>query len=240
MKSFGKHRRSTPAEKTEAPTQHQESSPLLRRALEAARQGQATLPAFLRYPDDPISQLMFEPQMRDVVNAPCRYQFRLYTEIADVTPETRVASPMEEVHTYWKEGQPAWCSVSTMKSPSVKTSPLNGWLGTDQFSEMFGQINQLLRCNAGRDTSAYQSCEKGFLGQSKEYDRLHQFAESCVFAHVFTLGGQYYKKFILLARQEEIAWRVECTIPSDVPGIAPTDFVPPALVFGSFFPYPCA
>ena len=238
-KLFKNRKNAYSEQKVQEPATNNENTRLHTWSLAAARQGASKLPSVLSYPNDPIANLMFEPYMKDVSNSQCNYQFRLYTEIADVCPEVRKnrsGFEIDETHIYWKKGESAWCSVSVMKAPSVRTTPLRNWVDTqDQFLGMLGQTS-FLRYPSAWGACDYQNIEKAYVNQCDEYDRLHQFDESHVFFHVFTLNKQCYKKFILLARKNEFAWRVECNIPSQSAKISSTDFAPPALVFGSFFP----
>ena len=217
-------------------TEQEEVSPLLKRTLAAAREGGSELPAYLRYPYDPISKLMFEPKMCDILNPQCGYQFRLYTEMAEISPEIRKHNTIEETHLYWKSGQSSWCSVSITEHPSVKDNPLKNWLAADNVYKRFGLPPIFTRCPIDLKNCDYQTFDELQLTSSKKYDLLHQFDESDVFCRVFSIDQHYYKQFILLAKKEVVAWRVECTIPSDDTKITPPDFVPPAQIFGSFFP----
>ena len=87
------------------------------------------IPGYLVYPNDPLSQIMFGSKMQEVCDKRCGYKFLLYTDIADPSPEIRQQTPpfdINETHIFWKPDSSAFCSVSTMKAPSVKTSNLRG------------------------------------------------------------------------------------------------------------------
>lgn len=198
------------------------------------------LPAFLKSPDDPISRKMFEDKMQPVLNQRCGYRFKLYTGIADPTPEVKQQSPSYEINqtdVYWKADSPSCCSVSTMKTPSVKTSSLRGWVeSTDMLAELMGGGEMFLNLPDAWEDREYRRVGMRYLGQNGEYNRMHGFEESHAFCHVFSLDDTLYKKFLLCARKGEYAWKVECTVPSGQEDILPTDLVPPGQVFGSFYP----
>ena len=78
--------------------------------------------------------------MKEIVNTHCNYRFMLYTAVADPNPEVETQSPpfdRNETHYYFKDGQAAWYSVSTMKHESVRDNSVQSWIErTDQFMLM--------------------------------------------------------------------------------------------------------
>lgn len=198
------------------------------------------IPGYLIYPNDPLSKIMFGSKMQEVCDKRCRYRFLLYTDIADPTPEIRQQTPpfdINETHIFWKLDSSAFCSVSTMKAPSVKTSNLRGWVeSTDQMGMLFGDMTPFLNLPSGLATGEYRRVEMHDLGEYTAYNKLHGFEKTHVYCHVFYLGDTLYKKFILCARRDDFSWKAECTFPSNSEALQPTDTVPPRQVFGSFFP----
>lgn len=212
----------------------------LEKRLKEISDSREPLPGYLLYPGDPIAQKMFEPHMKIVSDDRCGYQFKLYTEIADITPEIKGQMPameINETHVFWKRDSAAWCSVSTMKGATVKTSNLRNWVeASDQMAMLFGGMIPFLNLPSQRETGEYRRVSMYYLGENASYNKLHGFEETHVYCHVFYLGDQLYKKFILCAKKDAVSWKVECTIPSAAEALSPTDTVPPGLVFGSFFP----
>lgn len=198
------------------------------------------LPAYLRYPDDPISQKMFESQMTAVHDRRCGYQFMLYTGIADTVPVVKQNSPtfdLNETHIFWKPDSPSCCSVSTLKSSSVKTSDLKKWVeSNDRLGLLLGAMTPFLNLPAQWKSEEYHRVEMYDLGENAAYNKLHSFEESHVYCHVFSLGETRYKKFILCAKRDTVSWKVECTFPTKQETLSPVDTVPPGQIFGSFFP----
>ena len=198
------------------------------------------IPGYLVYPDDPLSQMMFSSKMQEVRDRRCGYQFLLYAGIADPSPQIRQQTPsfdINETHIFWKPGSPSFCSVSTMKSTSVKTSNLRGWVESgDQMGMMLGAMTPFLNLPAGLAAGEYRRVKMYDLGECADYNKLHGFEETQVYCHVFYLGDILYKKFILCARQNTFAWKAECTFSTDSEVLLPTDTVPPGQIFGSFYP----
>ncbi len=198
------------------------------------------IPGYLVYPNDPLSQIMFGSKMQEVCDKRCGYRFLLYTNIADPSPEIRRQTPpfdINETHIFWKADSSAFCSVSTMKTPSVKTSDLRGWVeSTDQMGMLFGDMTPFLNLPSGLANGEYRRVEMHDLGECTAYNKLHGFEETHVWCHVFYLGDTLYKKFILCAKRDTTSWKAECTFPSDSEALLPIDAVPPGQVFGSFFP----
>ncbi|MGN0801707.1 MAG: hypothetical protein ACI4MF_03820 [Candidatus Faecivicinus sp.] len=198
------------------------------------------LPGYLVYPNDPIAQKMFGSQMTAVSDQRCGYQFMLYTGIADTVPEIRQQTPafdLNETHIFWKPDSPSWCSVSTLKALSVKTSNLRSWVESyDQMDMMFGAATPFVNLPSNWEAGEYQRVNMYYLGENAAYNRLHRFEESHVYCHVFYLNSQLYKRFILCDRNDTSSWKVECTFPSKQEALQPTDTVPAGQIFGSFFP----
>lgn len=198
------------------------------------------LPPYLVYPNDPVSKSMSASGMQAVCDPRCGYQFMLCTGIADPQPEIRLQMPdfdINETHVFWKPDSPSFCSVSTMKFISVKTSGLKGWVEfTDRMGLMFGAMLPFLNLPSSWEAGGYRRVDMHDLGESSAYNRLHGFEESCVYCHVFYLGNTLYKKFILCAKRGITSWKVECTFPSGQEALLPSDMVPPGQIFGSFFP----
>lgn len=197
------------------------------------------IPGYLVYPNDPLSQIMFGSKMQEVCDKRCGYRFLLYTDIADPIPEIRQQTPpfdINETHIFWKADSSAFCSVSTMKTPSVKTSDLKGWVeSTDRMGMLFGDMTPFLNLPSGFANEEYRRVEMHDLGECAAYNKLHGFEDAHVWCHVFYLGNTLYKKFILCAKRDTTSWKAECTFPSDSEALLPTDAVPSGQVFGSFF-----
>ena len=202
----------------------------------ASSSGQGELPAYLLYPYDPIAQKMFEPHMAQISNARCGYQFKLYTEAADPKPNVRFLSPrydVHECHVYWKQDSPSWYSITIMKTESAKSSNLRNWV---EAGSMFGAMQAFLNLPDGWQCENFKEEQLDYLGESRRYNELHTFDESHAYCYVFHMNGKIYKKFILCARKDIYAWKVECNIESQIANVIPTDFVPPGMTLGSFFP----
>ena len=197
------------------------------------------IPGYLVYPNDPLSQIMFGSKMQEVCDKRCGYRFLLYTDIADPIPEIRQQTPpfdINETHIFWKADSSAFCSVSTMKTPSVKTSDLKGWVeSTDRMGMLFGDMTPFLNLPSGFANEEFRRVEMHDLGECAAYNKLHGFEDAHVWCHVFYLGNTLYKKFILCAKRDTTSWKAECTFPSDSEALLPTDAVPSGQVFGSFF-----
>ena len=198
------------------------------------------IPSFLRYPDDPFSEKMFRKQMRQIQNDRCFYRFMLYTGIADPVPETEGQFPLFEInetHYYTKKKSRSWYSVSIMKDRSVADNTVCSWVEkADRFTEMFGIMDQVLRTPAPMRGKTYQEVAVFDLEEWPDYNWIHGFDESHVYARVFYLDRQLYKKFILVAKKQDISWRVEVNTPSETEQIIPPDFVPAGQTFGCFCP----
>lgn len=216
------------------------SCSLEKRLNELSRGYKGNLPGYLVYPNDPIVRKMFESQMKAVSDQRCGYQFMLYTGIADIVPEIKQQMPsfdLNETHIFWKQDSPSWCSVSTLKAPSVKTSDLKNWVETnDRLGLMLGKMTTFLNLPSQWEAGEYRRVKMYYLGENIDYNKLHSFEEAHTYCHVFYLGETLYKKFILCAKKNTASWKVECTFPSEQEALSPTDTVPPGQILGSFFP----
>ena len=210
------------------------------RVLNIPEEKICALPGFLVYPRDHFARKMFEGKVKEICNRKCGYQFLLYMDIADTTPEIKQQQPAferNETHIYWKPDSPSFVSVSTMKGPSVKTSSLRNWVeAQDQMGLLFGSMTPFLNIPSKLETGEYRRVGMIDLGQEAVYNTLHGFEETHVYCHVFRLGDTLYKKFILIAKRGTSSWKAECTIPSETERLLPPELVPPGMVFGSFFP----
>lgn len=107
------------------------------------------IPGFLLYPDDPVSEMMFEEHMKQIKNFKCGYSFMLYTESAETVPIIEEQAPpfeINETHYYFKKDSPSWYSVCTMKDQSVSANSVRNWVEkADRFAAMFGAMDQVLR-----------------------------------------------------------------------------------------------
>ena len=198
------------------------------------------LPPYLRYPNDTISEMMFKDKMEEIVNTHCNYRLMLYTAVANSTPEVETQSPpfdRNETHYYFKDGQPAWYSVSTMKHESVRKNSVRSWIErADQFMLMAEAYDMVLRVPKNMRGKTFKNVAMYYIEQNEMYNQLHGFDESHVYCRVFYLGDQLYKKFILIAKKDDWSWRVEENIPSRSEQIEPPDFVPAGQTFGKFYP----
>lgn len=198
------------------------------------------IPVFLLYPDDQISEMMFEKSMKQIQNTRCGYRFMLYSDAARSVPEIEKQSQqfeIDEIHYYYKEDSPSWYSICTMKGETVKSTPVRNWVEkADQFAVMLGAMDQALRTPKSFRGRAYKKVALVDMEEWNAYNQLHGFDESHVYCHVFYLNKQLYKKFILMARRNDCSWRVEVNIPSETEQILPPDFVPAGQTFGSFYP----
>lgn len=216
------------------------SCSLEERLNEISHSYQGNLLGYLRYPNDPIMQVMFGPQMKVVSDQRCGYQFMLYTGIADTMPEIKQHTPsfdLNETHIFWKPGSPSWCSVSTLKTHSVKTSNLKSWVEShDRMGLKLGVMTPFLNLPSQWKAGEYRRVKMYYLGENADYNKLHGFEEAHSYCHVFYLGGTLYKKFILCAKKDTVSWKIECTFPSEQEALSPTDTVAPGQTLGSFFP----
>ena len=198
------------------------------------------LPPYLRYPNDALSEFMFGGKMKEVVSTTCNYKFMLYTEVADQTPVIEELTPpfdCNETHYYFKEDSKAWYSVSTMKHKSVRTNSVRSWVEkADALQLALGAHDLALRVPPSFRDREYRNVGMFYVEQNYLYNELHGFDESHLYCRIFYLGGQLYKKFLLVAKKDDWSWRVEENIPSRSEAIEPTDFVPAGQTFGRFYP----
>lgn len=201
---------------------------------------QINIPSFLLYPNDPISKMIFEKDMKEIRNEDCGYRFMLYTEIAEITPDILKQTPpfeINEIHYYSKENSLSWYSICTMKDQSVAANSVRNWVEkADRLATMIGAMDQVLRIPKQFKNQAYKKVAMVDMDEWPDYNQLHSFDESHVYGHVFYLNNQIYKKFILVAKKNNSSWRVEINTPSDTEQIIPPDFIPAGQTFGSFYP----
>ena len=198
------------------------------------------LPAYLRYPNDALSVFLFKEKMKEVINESCNYRFMLYTDTAEFTPVIDKQMPpldVNEIHYYFKDGVKAWYSISTMKHESVRTNSVRSWVErADNLSFMIGAYDIALRVPESFKGQEFRNVNAYDMGEEVLYNELHGFDESHLYARIFYLGEQVYKKFILVAKKDDWSWRVEVNIPSTSEEILPPDFVPAGQTFGKFYP----
>lgn len=200
------------------------------------------LPGFLVKPNDPISQMMYGNHLTQIKDKRCGYSIEINEEYQDKIPQVRKfgSAEIDEAHIYSKEGIPSWYVVKILKTPSVKTSPLEGAVEHPyRLSKQLQAPAAIVTMPEGREIMDYESFYLKKLGAWPEYDRIKKLDESQVFVHVFRLNGRVYKDYILCARKDVYAWRIECYIESqeDSKEISPVDFVPPGFLFGGFCPF---
>lgn len=201
-----------------------------------------SLPGFLVLPDDPISRKMFGGDLTDVKDARCGYFIQVNEAYQRKAPCVRKKSAqfeIDEVHIYSREGIPSWYAVHTMKTPMVKTSPLEGLvMHPYQLSQMTEMPELMVTAPDHMDIDGYESVRLHSLGSWPEYDKARRLDESKVFCHVFRMNGTVYKDYILCARKGDRAWKLECYIVSQNGDLelSPVDFVPPGFLFGGFKP----
>ncbi len=209
---------------------------------QAAEPASGPLPGFLVKPNDPISNRMYGGQLTPVTDRRCGYQIEINESYQNRQPEVRSRSgqfEIDETHIYSKPDVPSWYAVSTMKTPMVRTSPLASSVQTPyNMAKLLDEPSILIPLPEGRSFDGYQSIRLMNLGSFEAFTRQKGLDESMVFCHVFQLGGQVYKDYILCARKGDYAWKLECFIQSqnDNPEIQAVDFVPPGFLFGGFCP----
>ena len=124
-----------------------------------------------------------------------------------------------------------------MKGESVRQNSVRNWVEkADQFLDMMGAMDSMLRLPRRLQGKKYTQLAKYDMGECLPYNQLHGFDESHGYSHIFLLDRQIYKKFILVARKDNCAWRAEVNIGSDQNQIMPQDYVPCGQTFGGFFP----
>ena len=124
-----------------------------------------------------------------------------------------------------------------MKHESVRKNSVRSWIErADQFMLMAEAYDMVLRVPKSMRGKTFKNVAMYYIEQNEMYNQLHGFDESHVYCRVFYLGEQLYKKFILIAKKDNWAWRVEENIPSRSEQIEPPDFVPAGQTFGKFYP----
>lgn len=211
------------------------SSGLEKMTRNASELGQNSIPLYLWYPYDPIAQKMFEPEMKEIRNKRCRYQFKLYSAAADTQPLISRQNPpfdIHESHTYWKPGSSSWYTITTMKTPAVKTSNLRNWV---EASSMFGIIDVQLPSTWKGET--VENGKLHYLGDCEQYNQLHGFDEAHTYCYTFMINNKMFKQFMLCAKNTAAlcSWKVTCSIETQSMEIQNTDLVVPGMTFGSFF-----
>ncbi|MCD7887303.1 MAG: hypothetical protein LUG44_06760 [Clostridiales bacterium] len=200
-------------------------------------QSDPPIPAFLEKPTDEFSKKVFGKDMVMVKNRKCRYAAEVYGAVAEKTPNVihDGSFAINERHIYSKKGENSWYVIRTMKAPSVRTSRIqNSVYAPYMLSKDFQSPEQFLTLPAGKNYDGYASISLKYMGYYARYSLQKGLDESCVFCHVFRLGGGLYKDFILCARKEDYSWRLETIIPAKREEILPPDYVPPGYFFGSF------
>ena len=196
--------------------------------------------AYLICPKEAFARGRFGKENKAVRDERCGYTFLLDTSVAAEKPEIRGQQPSferNETHLYWKRGSDACISVSTMKAPSVRTSSLRGWVEhNDRLGQMFGQMTLFLNLPSPQSGAQYRRVQMIDLGECPAYGKLHGFEETHAYCHVYYLDDKLYRKFILCARRDDTAWKVECTLPARREPLLPADEALPGQTFGSFFP----
>lgn len=199
------------------------------------------LPAFLVVPSDPLAGLMYGNDCVSVENRVCCYRIMVNPQYHEPQPEIFKLQGMEinECHVFSRQEIPSWIAISTMKDESVKQSPPldSFFMEPYNLSKMLGGIaDGVVHAPSYRKIESYKSIRLGRLGSWSKYDEWKHFDESVVFCHIFFLNGQMYKDYVLCARKDAYAWKLECYIEAmqGVPDILPTDFVPVGYLFGSF------
>ena len=201
------------------------------------------LPGFLVKPSDPISMKMYGSGLNDVTDVRCGYRLQVNPEYQEKAPVVRRKSAsfeVDEIHIYSKPDVPSWYAVHTMKTPMVKTSPLESFvMHSYQLSKMMSVPGLMVTLPDGRSFGSYQSIQLHSLGSWPAYDKPpRRLDESKVYCHVFQLNGCVYKNFILCARKADYAWKVESYAESQGGSteISPVDYVVPGFLFGGFQP----
>lgn len=215
--------------------------PSVREFMEALISGVLVV-SFLTKPADEFSAKFFGKDMVEVSNIRCRYKMEIYGLAAGKKPykgKKSQAFKIDDTHIYSRLSSDSWYAVSTLKTPMVKTTPLrNMVLSPYQLSQMTGQPTAFISIPQDREMGNYKSMELTCLGSWEEYNRMHCLEETVVYCHIFMLNGEIYKDYILCARKNEYAWKVECYLKAMHADarMSVTDSVPVGYTFGSFFP----
>ncbi|MCD7767088.1 MAG: hypothetical protein LUH53_11360 [Lachnospiraceae bacterium] len=195
------------------------------------------IPPFLEKPTDDFSKSFFGKDMVTVKDEKCRYAIEIYGETAGEKPGIIKTGSfaINESHVYSKKGKSSWYVIQTMKDPSVRTSRLlNSVYAPYKLSRDFHHPEMFLTLPDGKSYDGYASISLHYMGSYNKYTVEKGLDESLVFCHVFRLGDELYKDFILCARKEDYSWRLETIIPAKHQEILPSDYVPPDYFFGSF------
>lgn len=197
------------------------------------------LPGFLVKPSHPLIQQMFG-QFTPVQDRRCGYQIELNPDYTSLIPQISKRSTqfeIDETHIYSKPDMPSWQAVTIMKTPMVKTSPLQSMALTPyRMYRMLDVPAMAIPFPEHRSVESFESIQMHLLGGWEAYTRQKGLDESLVFCHVFRLNGEVYKDYILCARQGDFAWKLDCIIQSQENSteIHAVDFVPPGFLFGGF------
>lgn len=207
------------------------------------KEASGRLPGFLVKPSDPVSMQMYGSGLTEVTNVRCYYHLQVNPQYQEKVPVVRQKSAkfeVDEVHIYSKPGVPSWFAVHTMKTPMVKTTPLDSYVShAYQLSQAMNMPELMVTLPDGWSFGTYESIQLHSLGSWPEYDRPpRRLEESKVFCHVFRLNGCVYKNFILCARNANYSWKVESYAESQDGGttVSPVDYVVPGFLFGGFRP----
>ena len=125
-------------------------------------------------------------------------------------------------------------TISKMNNEYIHTSNLRD-LVENQFALMIDYDN-ILRIPQHMRGKTFKDIAMYYIEQNDLYNQLHGFDEAYVYCRVFYLDKQLYKKFILVAKKDDWAWRIEENVPSLSEEIEPPDFVPAGQTFGRFYP----
>lgn len=205
------------------------------------RSASEPLPGFLVKPDtdNPIIQLMFG-ELSQVQDRRCGYQIELLPQYVNLVPQISKRSAqfeIDETHIYSKPDMPSWQAVTIMKTPMVKSSPLQSMALTPyRMYQMLNIPTMAIPFPEHRSVESFESIQMHLLGGWEAYTRQKGLDESLVFCHVFRLNGEVYKDYILCARQGDFAWKLDCIIQSQGNSneLQAVDFVPPGFLFGGF------
>lgn len=199
---------------------------------------QINLPGFLLKPNDPISRKMYGDGASIVEQPGCNYSIEINSGYYSHQPKVKQVSDFETIHIYAKSETPSWQTVTTMKHPTVPTFPLEGFVSHKyRLSQMLNVPTVLISVPDGWEILNYESLKMVKLGSWEAYDLPRKLDESVVFCHIFRLNGQIYKDYILCARQQDYAWKLDCYFQSQTGSeLSPVDFAVPGYMFGSFFP----
>lgn len=221
--------------------QARERFPSMREFMETLINGVLVV-SFLTKPTDEFSARFFGKNMVEVSNIRCRYKMDIYEPAAGKKPyngKRSQAFKIDDTHIYSRHSSDCWYAVSTLKTSMVETTPLkNMVLSPYHLSQMTGQPTAFISIPQDREIENYKSMELTCLSSWEEYNRMHCLEETVVYCHIFMLNGEIYKDYILCARKNEYAWKVECYLKAMHADarMSVTDTVSVGYTFGSFFP----